>query len=358
VLGACGYLVREKRKRDDFILAASSARADLFGERTVSIWITLVAWRRRTMARTYQPIKTIAAMTKPCHGPLPTPAAPPIPMPPHACDCHAHVFGPYARFPLADERSYTPPENPADRFIAHLDGLGFERGVLVTASVYGTDNASLVDALQRYPSRLRGVAVLGADTPEAELDRLTAHGVRAARFNLFRRDGQAVYRNGAGLEALRALAPKLAARGWHAQIWIHAPDLPELEPLLRALSIGLVIDHMGRMSIANGTADTGFQRLIAMLADGAAWTKISGADRVSAQGAPYDDVAPFFDAILAANPQQVVWGSDWPHVNYFDAAQMPDDAVLLERFARAVPNDALRRAILVDNPARLYGFAG
>ncbi|CAB3746274.1 4-sulfomuconolactone hydrolase [Paraburkholderia humisilvae] len=277
-------------------------------------------------------------------------------MSPHACDCHAHVFGPYARFPLADERSYTPPVNPVDRFIAHLDGLGFERGVLVTASVYGMDNASLVDALQRHPARLRGVAVLGADTSEAELDRLTGHGVRAARFNLFRRDGQPVYRNGAGLDALRALAPKLAARGWHAQIWIHAPDLPELEPLLRALSIGLVIDHMGRMSVARGTADAGFQRLIAMLSDGAVWTKLSGADRVSVAGAPYDDVAPFFEAILAANPQQIVWGSDWPHVNYFDSAQMPDDAVLLTRFAHAVQVEALRRAILVDNPARLYGF--
>ncbi|MFC0698723.1 amidohydrolase family protein [Paraburkholderia humisilvae] len=295
-------------------------------------------------------------MTKPCLGPLPASAVSPIRMSPHACDCHAHVFGPYARFPLADERSYTPPVNPVDRFIAHLDGLGFERGVLVTASVYGMDNASLVDALQRHPARLRGVAVLGADTSEAELDRLTGHGVRAARFNLFRRDGQPVYRNGAGLDALRALAPKLAARGWHAQIWIHAPDLPELEPLLRALSIGLVIDHMGRMSVARGTADAGFQRLIAMLSDGAVWTKLSGADRVSVAGAPYDDVAPFFEAILAANPQQIVWGSDWPHVNYFDSAQMPDDAVLLTRFAHAVQVEALRRAILVDNPARLYGF--
>ena len=173
-----------------------------------------------------------------------------------------------------------------------------------------------------------------------------------------RSHGASKFRNGIGFADLQRIAPRLAARGWHAQIWVHAPDLPELEPLLRALSIGLVIDHMGRMSIANGTADAGFQRLVAMLADGAAWTKISGADRVSAEGTPYHDVAPFFDAILAANPQQVVWGSDWPHVNYFDAAQMPDDAVLLERFARAVPDDALRRAILVDNPARLYGFAG
>jgi len=295
-------------------------------------------------------------MTRPCLGPLSAPAAALPDVPLHACDSHAHTFGPYERFPLADDRSYTPPENPPDRFIAHLDRMGFERGVVVTASVYGMDNAALADALQRHSARLRGIAVLGADTPDAELDRLAELGVRGARFNLFRRDGHAVYRNGAGLDALRALAPKLAARGMHAQIWIHAPDLPELEPGLRALSIGLVIDHMGRMSIGRGVNDGGFQRLLAMLADGVAWTKISGADRVTVQGAPYDDVTPFFDAIVSANPQQVVWGSDWPHVNYFDVSQMPDDGALLSFFTRAIPDAALRRAVLVDNPARLYGF--
>jgi 2-pyrone-4,6-dicarboxylate lactonase len=299
-------------------------------------------------------------MTRPCLGPLPSPLPSPAKafpdLPAHACDSHAHTFGPYDQFPLADDRSYTPPANPPDRFIAHLDGLGFERGVVVTASVYGTDNSALADALQRSPERLRGVAVLGAQTTEAELDRLHTLGVRGARFNLFRRDGQQVYRNGAGLDALRALAPKLAARGWHAQIWAHAPDLPELEPVLRALSIELVIDHMGRMSVARGVKDEGFLRLLAMLGDGMAYTKISGADRVTARGAPYDDVKPFIDAIIAANPQRVVWGSDWPHVNYFDAAQMPAEDALLSLFARAIPDGVLRRTILVDNPARLYGF--
>ena len=296
-------------------------------------------------------------MTRPCLGPLPEPAVAFSDVPSQACDSHAHTFGPYERFPLAGDRSYTPPENPPARFIAHLDRMGFERGVVVTASVYGVDNSALADALRRYPSRLRGVAVLAADTSDAELDRLTELGVRGARFNLFRRDGQTVYRNGAGLDALRALAPKLAARGWHAQIWIHAPDLVELEPVLRSFSIDLVIDHMGRMSVGRGVTDSGFQRLLAMLADGVAWTKISGADRVTVQGAPYDDVTPFFDAIVAANPQQVVWGSDWPHVNYFDAAQMPDDGALVSLFARAIRDAALRRAILTDNPARLYGFS-
>ncbi|PLZ02895.1 amidohydrolase [Burkholderia sp. WAC0059] len=295
-------------------------------------------------------------MTRPCLGPLPPPAAVPFAVPPLACDCHAHVFGPYGFFPLADERSYTPPENPPARFVAQLDAMGFARGVAVTASVYGTDNRSLVDALQRYPARLRGVAVLAGDTPEAELDRLTQCGVRGARFNLYRRDGRNVYRNGSGLDDLRALAPRLAARGWHAQIWVHAPDLPELAPVLRALSIGLVIDHMGRMSVARGTADAGFQCLLSMLADGSAWAKVSGADRVSEAGAPYDDVTDFEAAILAANPEQVVWGSDWPHVNYFEAARMPDDGALFAHFVRAVPDAARREAVLVHNPARLYDF--
>jgi len=295
-------------------------------------------------------------MTRPCLAPFPEPAAALPDVPPRACDSHTHTFGPYEAFPLDEDRSYTPPQNPPERLIAHLDRLGFERGVVVTASVYGTNNGSLIDALQRYPRRLRGIAVLDADTSDAELDRLTELGVRGARFNLFQRDGHAVYRNGAGLDALRALAPKLAARGWHAQIWVHAPDLPELEPLLRSLSIGLVVDHMGRMNVDRGVSDAGFQRLLAMLADGVAWTKISGADRVTQEGAPYRDVVPFFDAIVAANPQQVVWASDWPHVNYFDAGRMPDDGELLSLFVRAIPDAALRHAILVDNPARLYGF--
>jgi 2-pyrone-4,6-dicarboxylate lactonase len=292
-------------------------------------------------------------MNRPCLGPA-EPSAVPFVMPADACDCHAHVFGPYARFPLADDRSYTPPESPPARFIRHLDTLGFSRGVLVTASVYGTDNASLLDALVAYPERLRGVAVIAADITEQALDRLAEAGVRAARFNLFRQDGHAIYRNGSGLGALRSLAPRLAARGLHAQIWIHAPDLPELEPTLRDLPIGVVIDHMGRMSAARGFDDPGFQCLLKMLADGIAWTKLSGADRASVTGAPYDDAAPLARAILRANPERVVWGSDWPHVNYYD--QTPDDAVLLAQLGQWLPDEKDRARILVDNPAKLYGF--
>jgi len=295
-------------------------------------------------------------MTRPCLPPLKSVTAPGFRAPAGACDSHAHVFGPFARYPLALDRSYTPAEHPAEAFIAHLDELGLTRGVLVTASASGTDNAVVTDALRKYPMRLRGIAVPASDTSEAQLDAWHEAGVRGVRFNLYQMDGHAVYRNGVGMEVLEALAPRLKARGWHAQIWIHAPDLVELGPRLTALGLPLVIDHMGRMSTARGVRDPGFQSLCALLAEGVAWTKISGADRLQPAGAPYHEVDPFAAALLAANPEQVVWGSDWPHINYFDAAQMPDDGVLFNLLARWLPDQASRERVLVANPARLYDF--
>ncbi|MES2188153.1 MAG: amidohydrolase family protein [Pseudomonadota bacterium] len=295
-------------------------------------------------------------MTRPCLPALADPAPVGFTLPPGACDSHAHVFGPYDRFPLAEDRSYTPDEYPGDSFIAHLDQLGLARGVLVTGSASGTDNGSVLAALQQYPERLRGVAVPSPDTTDADLDRWHAAGVRGVRANLFRHEGKAVYRNGIGLDVLQALAPRIRARGWHAQIWVHAPDLPELAPDLLKLGLPLVVDHMGRMATARSVDDVGFQCLCGMLADGTAWTKISGADRNGAYGAPYGDVDPFARALLAANDEQVVWGTDWPHINYFEAVQMPDDGLLLNLLARWMPDAAQRKRVLVDNAAKLYDF--
>lgn len=297
-------------------------------------------------------------MTRPCLPALERITPPAFLAPPGACDSHAHVFGPFERFPLADDRSYTPAPYPAEAFIAHLDALGLMRGVLVTASASGTGagNAVVLDALRRYPARLRGIAVPAADTTDTELDAWHEAGVRGVRINLYRVDGHAVYRNGVGIDVLEAIAPRLRERGWHAQIWIHAPDLVELGPRLKALRLPLVVDHMGRMSTARGVADPGFQTLCAMLAEGTAWTKISGADRLNPGGAPYHEVDPFAAALLQANPDQVVWGSDWPHINYFEPHLMPDDGVLFNLLARWLPDAAARERVLVANPARLYGF--
>ena len=295
-------------------------------------------------------------MTRPCLPPLSHITSPVFRAPAGACDSHAHVFGPFASYPLADDRSYTPAEHPADAFIAHLDALGLLRGVLVTASASGTDNSVVIDALRKYPTRLRGIAVPAPDITDAQLDAWHEAGVRGVRFNLYQLAGHAVYRNGVGIDVLEALAPRLKARGWHAQIWIHAPDLVELGPRLKALGLPLVIDHMGRMATSRGVADPGFQALCALLGDGVAWTKISGADRLQPAGAPYHDVDPFVAALMAANPEHIVWGSDWPHINYFETAQMPDDGVLYNLLARWLPAEADRQRVLVTNPAALYGF--
>ncbi len=297
-------------------------------------------------------------MTKPCLPPHSDFTPVRFAVPAGACDSHAHVFGPYAQFPLSEDRSYTPPENGAERFIAHLDRLGLSRGVLVTASAQGDDNRNVLQALSAYPDRLRAVAVVRSGISDKDLDALAGQGVRGARFNLYKHDGKAVYRNGVGIDDFVALAPRLKARGMHAQIWIHAPDLPELAPTLLASGVDLVVDHQGRMNVARGVNDPGFQFLCKLLAEGRAWTKVSGADRNTAAGSPFADIAPFATALLKASSARVVWGTDWPHINYFNAAQVPDDGILLNLLADWMPDEATRTRVLVDNPARLYGFGG
>ncbi|XAH23466.1 amidohydrolase family protein [Xylophilus sp. GW821-FHT01B05] len=296
-------------------------------------------------------------MTRPCLPPRATHEPAAFAVPPGACDSHAHVFGPYARYPLAEDRSYTPDQAPIEAFLAHLDRFGLARGVLVTASASGTDNGVALDALQRHPNRLRAVAVPSPATSDDELDRWHDAGIRGVRINLFQREGHAVYRNGVGLDVLEALAPRIARRGWHAQVWIHAPDLPALSTRLLRLGLPLVVDHMGRMATDRGVDDPGFEHLCRMLERGEAWTKISGADRNTQGGRDYADIDPFAQALLRANPARVVWGSDWPHINYYDPAQVPDDGALLNLLARWLPDEATRRRVLVDNPAALYGFA-
>ncbi len=276
--------------------------------------------------------------------------------PPLACDSHVHVFGPYAKYPLSDDRSYTPGEYLASDFLAHLQRIGFTRGVLVTASVCGTNNGAILEAMQEYSSIFRGIVVCNADVTESELDQWHALGVRGIRFNLLRKNGQAVYRNGVGLEVLEAIAPRMAARGWHAQIWVHAPDLPELSPRLLKLGLPLVVDHMGRMDTVHGIHHPGFDHLCRMVSDGTAWVKISGGDRIRAQYDHYDDVDAFATSLIKANIERIVWGSDWPHINYFDEKQLPDDGDLTNLLLRWLPQEKDRQQVLVNNPAHLYDF--
>lgn len=284
------------------------------------------------------------------------PTPPKVPPPENACDTHAHVFGPAATFPYAADRSYTPPDAPLAKYLGMLDTLGFARGVLVQGSAHGRDNGAMLDALRRHPARLRGVAVADASTPGATLRDWRDQGVRGLRFNHFFRGGQLHYRGGVPLHDARRLAGAMRDLGWHMQLWIDVKDLPETAPVLAAIGLPVVIDHMGRTDARAGTGSPGFQSLLRLVGEGKAWVKLSGAHRLSLDAPDYPDARPFHEALVRANPERLVWGTDWPHPRIESA--MPDAGHLLDLFTAWTPDAVIRRHILVDNPAALYGFEG
>jgi predicted TIM-barrel fold metal-dependent hydrolase len=290
----------------------------------------------------------------PACAPPRVPTRPKVLPPANACDTHAHVFGPAAQFPYAADRSYTPPDAPLAMYLAMLDTVGFARGVLVQGSAHGRDNSAMLDALERHPDRLRGVAVADADVAPAELHRWASLGVRGLRFNHFFRGGALHYRGGVPLDAARTLAPLMAELGWHLQLWIDVKDLPGTIPALRALGVPVVIDHMGRTDAGAGIATPGFQSLLRLVGEGGCWVKLSGAHRLSRDAPDYPDARPFHEALVRANPERLVWGGDWPHPRM--EGEMPDVGHLFQLFQAWTPDEATRMRILVTNPARLYGF--
>ncbi len=270
-----------------------------------------------------------------------------------AWDCHCHVFGPAARFPYAEPRSYTPEDAPLEAYLALLDRLGLAHGVLVQPSAYGRDNRAMLDALGRAPQRLRGVAVGGAELTQAALRAWHAAGVRGLRANEFRRDGKPYYQNGVRLAEIEPLLPLMAELGWHLQLWVDTRDLPDLAPALARVPLPVVVDHMGRMEHRHGVRHPGFQALVRGVAEGRLWAKLSGTYRLGATPPDYPEARPFHEALVAANPRHLVWGTDWPHPR--PEGPVPDAAHLLALLLDWTPRQELRQAILVDNPRRLYG---
>ena len=290
-------------------------------------------------------------------APCPPPreaSRPKLPTPPNSCDTHCHVFGPASRFPYAADRSYTPPDQPLANYLRLLDTLGMARGVLVQGSAHGRDNSAMLDALEREPTRLRGVAVADSDTPAVDFGTWDALGVRGLRFNHYFRDGQLHYRGGVPLSEAKILAGTLRDLGWHMQLWIDVKDLTDTIPTLKEIGVPVVIDHMGRTDASLGTSAPGFQNLLRLLGDGGCWVKLSGAHRVSRLAPDYPDARAFHEALVAANPEHLVWGSDWPHPRM--EGEMPNAGHLLDLFNAWTPDEAIRRRILADNPAKLYDF--
>jgi 2-pyrone-4,6-dicarboxylate lactonase len=284
-------------------------------------------------------------MIAPCLPPHPSPRAVDFELPPGAWDTHVHAIGATERFPLAANRSYTPAQAPIEAYLALMDTLGIARAVLVQPSIYGTDNGAMVDALTRHPDRFRGVAVVDRSVDDATLDALHHAGVRGVRANLLNPGG-------ISLADAEALAPRLAERGWHLQLQIDVSAFDAFD-LLARLPLRVVIDHFGYMPMGKGPGEPGFRRLLERVADGACYVKLSAAYRLTAwQRDGFGAVGALAEALVDANVHRLLWGSDWPHTDV--RIDMPDDGDLLNLLAAWLPDAALRRTVLVDNPQSLY----
>jgi predicted TIM-barrel fold metal-dependent hydrolase len=281
-----------------------------------------------------------------------------------ACDCHAHVFGPYDRFPLAADRPYTPPEASLDDLRAMHGALGVERVVIVAASPYGADNAALVDAVARLGDDGRGVVALDPGDADADLDAMHAAGVRGVRINLA---SVGAADPDAADAALRATATRVAPRGWHVDLHGGLDVIAALRGTIAAAPAPTVIDHFGLADPAAGPGQPGFAALCELAAADHAYVKLSAPERLGSEpdGA---GVAALARALLDAAPERMLWASDWPHTGggpHGGGARDPsavepfreiDDARALARLDEWTRDEAEARRVLVDNPARLYGF--
>jgi predicted TIM-barrel fold metal-dependent hydrolase len=287
-----------------------------------------------------------------CAAPDPSPRPPRLATPEDACDCHAHICGPLGVMPYDDARIYTPPDALLPTYRAMLDTLGIRRAVLVQPSVYGTDNRVMMQALRDGGPTLRGVAVVAPDITDTELRDLHEGGVRGVRFNCVdRREG----RNTVPVEEITALAMRIRPMGWHVEFLLQVDAVPDLEACA-SLPVDIVFGHLGYAhATPDGGLPAGFTALLRLMERGRCWVKLTGPYRISGGDLPYADIAPMARALAEAAPDRLVWGSDWPHVMV--RKPMPNDGALLDLLADWVPDAATRQRILVDNPARLYGFA-
>ncbi len=273
-------------------------------------------------------------------------------MPDDACDAHFHMLAGHDDFPLWQGRAENPaPGRDFDGWLGsyrtHCRTLGISKGVVVHSIFYGPDNAITLETTRRLGPGFRSICLVADDVPEAELDRLADAGCKGVRLN---------YVHGGLLswDGAKALAPRLAARGMHIQMLMNAHrHMADIAENIRALPVPVVFDHIGWPDIAAGISEPGFQGLCALLADGHAYAKLSGLYRLA--DAPYAGTDAHVAALVEANPERCLWGSDWPHIMLADA-KTPDTGQLLDALARAVPSGAQREQILVHNPSALYGL--
>jgi len=307
----------------------------------------------KTLTKKTPPAKPATEAPAPeCAGPDFNPRAPKRGLPRRACDTHAHIMGPRARHDYSPERVYTPPDCLLTDYLHMLDTLGVERAVLVQPSVYGTDNTVMLEAMKAAGGRLRGVAVVEEDISETDLKALNDAGVRGVRVNIVdvkdRKPGTLP------MKSLSQLARRIAPLGWHMEFLMHADEFSDLDETFADFPVEIVLGHLGYLTIGKTPDDPGFQALLRLMKSGWAWGKLTGPYRITTAPLPYPDTLPCAKALLEANLERVIWGTDWPHVMLKGA--MPNDGALADVLFDWIPDVKQREQVLVRNPAKLYGF--
>jgi predicted TIM-barrel fold metal-dependent hydrolase len=282
-------------------------------------------------------------------------------VPAGACDCHTHVFGDPARFPFFAGRTYTPEAASVAEMRRLHRALHTTRAVIVQPSVYGTDNACTLDAIRQLAPNARGVAVIDERTTDATLDEMHHAGVRGIRINL-----ATVGQNDPeiGRRRLVAAIERVRARGWHIQMYTQLPVIAALHNEVSSSPVPIVFDHFGGAQASGGVTQPGFDVLLDLVRSGRAYVKVSAPYRGSTSAPDYADMAPLAKALIAANVQRILWGTDWPHPDTapgrhpgeISPLRQIDDGRVFNQFAVWAPDPHIRKAILVDNPAALYGF--
>jgi predicted TIM-barrel fold metal-dependent hydrolase len=284
-------------------------------------------------------------------------------MPAGACDCHTHIHADPEKFPFFAGRVYTPELASPEEMSALHKALHIERVVIVTPSIYGPDNSATLFGMKARGATARGVAVIDDKTSEADLDAMQQAGFRGIRLNLAT---GGVSDPNVGRARFSAAVERMKARGWHVQLYTTLPMITAIKELVLASPVPAVFDHFGGADAALGVEQPGFSDLVDLVKSGKAYVKISGAYRASKLAPDYPDAAPLAKALIAANPDFIVWGTDWPHPNSVTPPGKQisdvtplfqiDDGRLLNQLPVWTPDAGVRKKILVDNPARLYGF--
>lgn len=269
-------------------------------------------------------------------------------LPQGAIDTHFHVFGPESRYPYAPGRSYTPPDSAFGTWQAAAGAIGVAGGVLVQASPHGFDNSQISDALRAATMPLRAVGAVRPDATDRTLADMDALGYRGARVNT-------VFASGTGLDMARQLAPRLQGTGWHLEFLSDVSRIEDLRGFVRGLGLPVVFAHFGHVAADRALSDPGFHALLDLVRDGLAWVKLSGPARITTRDVPpYDDVIPLAQALCAANPQRLLWGSDWPHTSI--PRRSPAMTELAGMAWDWLGDPDLARQVLVANPQALYGL--